>query len=94
MLTPDDIKPGRVFACKRPAPVGFLEPLLNDRMVMWVSSCKSEVQYDSPSVARGRRFPRVSMEKFLAWAVADVTEQCPTGKWRTPNPVGKVGAQS
>ena len=80
-MTVDDLKVGHVYSAKRPARCGPWAELLNDRQVIWVGLM--EVQYDSPTLANGRRYPRVSKEKFLAWAKADVTDQMPPNRdWR------------
>lgn len=84
-LQANDIQVGRVYSAKRPTVNGWLEPLINDRSVRWIDSGKTLVQYDGPSVARGRKFPVVAMEKFLSWARADVTDLCPAGQWRAPS---------
>lgn len=76
-----DIMPGRCYEAKRPARIGY-PPRYNDRQVKWVSSRLTEVQYDSPTVAVGRRYPIVSMAKFLKWAGRDVTAIMPKGEWR------------
>lgn len=78
-LTVTDIWPGRTYEAKRPAGV---EWMYNDRQVKWVSCARDQVQYDSPSVAMGRRLPTVSMEKFLKWTGRDVTAIMPKGEWR------------
>ena len=80
-LTVKDILPGRCYEAKRPARIGY-PPLYNDRQVKWVSSLRTEVQYDSPTVADGRHYPKVSMEKFLKWAGRNVTAIMPKGEWR------------
>lgn len=80
-LTVKDIMPGRCYEAKRPARIGW-PPLYNDRQVKWVSSLRAEVQYDSPAVADGRHYPKVSMEKFLKWTGRDVTAIMPQGAWR------------
>jgi hypothetical protein len=82
-LTAADIKVGRVYAAKRPASVGFYDPLVNDRSVLYIDSFGERVQYDSPTVAFGRKQPIVTMAQFLNWAKADVTDQCPEGEWRS-----------
>lgn len=84
-LTAADIKVGRVFSAKRPKVVGLFCGYLNDRQVIWVGSLGTEVQYDSPTVANGRHYPKISMEKFLAWANEDVTSQMPNSDWRRGN---------
>jgi hypothetical protein len=63
-LTAEDIKVGAVYRGKR-----FQQFLTttNDRVVAWISSDRSEVQYDSDTVSVGRRLPRVSMDQFLRW---------------------------
>lgn len=83
-LQASDIQIGRVYSAKRSSALGFFEPLLNDRAVRWIDSGRTLVQYDGPSVAQGRKYPVVTMEKFLSWARADVTDLCPKGRWRTP----------
>lgn len=82
-LTAADIKVGRVYSAKRPRGVGFIEPLLNDRQVIYISVAGDLVQYDSPTVARGRKYPKVGMNEFLKWAKEDVTDQCPAAEWRS-----------
>lgn len=39
------------------------------------------VQYDSPTVGRGRRYPTIPASKFLKWAGSDVTSKMPKGEW-------------
>lgn len=43
----------------------------NDRTVLYISPL-GEVQYDSDMLPNGRRYPRVTMDKFLRWAAAEV----------------------
>ncbi len=81
-MSPADLKVGRVYSTKRPAPVGFFEPLMNDRQILWMDRLGQQVQYDSPTVGIGRRQPKVTVEQFLRWAKADVTDLCPPGEWR------------
>ena len=81
-LTAADIKVGRCYSAKRPQEYGLFPRLLGDRQVKWINQATGDVQYDSPSVKSGRRFPTVTMEKFLKWAKADVTDQMPAGAWR------------
>lgn len=83
-LSADDIKEGRVYAAKRPRKVGeFFRPVWNDRQVCWISKDRSRVQYDSPAVRNGGKFPAVSMDEFLAFVGSDVTDKMPEGDWRT-----------
>ena len=39
-----------------------------NRLVIWISPSRTQVQYDSDAVKDGRPYPRVSMEQFLSWA--------------------------
>lgn len=83
-MNENDIVVGKCYEAKRPALCGnIFESYVNDRQVIWISSDKSLVQYDSPSVKNGRNYPKVSMEKFLNWAARDVTAEIPKGEWRT-----------
>lgn len=42
------------------------------------------VQYDSPSLKNGKKYPFISAAKFLKWAAEDVTEKMPKDKsWAT-----------
>lgn len=76
-----EIKVGRTYRAKKPRPAGtFLESFFNDRTVLWVGA--SEIQYDGPSVANGRKYPRVSREAFEKWAGEDVTDKLPKGKYQ------------
>jgi hypothetical protein len=71
-LTAADIQVGKTYRAKRPQRMGLLEEL-NDRTVLHVG--RVTVQYDSPSVRFGQHYPKVSMEKFLAWASHEVVEE-------------------
>ncbi len=83
-----DLKVGRTFRAKRPAPAGdFLEPCANDRTILWIGGNK--LQYDGPSVAIGRRQPSVTLEAFRKWADRDVTDELPEGKY-APWPLAKT----
>ncbi|EPY4802965.1 hypothetical protein ACXDID_003978 [Klebsiella pneumoniae] len=85
-----EIKVGRTYRAKRPRAAGtVIQPLVNDRTVIWCSA--TSVQYDSPSVSFGRHYPRVSIEKFRAWASRDVTDELPQGEY-APWPIKKAGA--
>ena len=73
-LKPDDIKTGKTYRAKRPKRLAFTNAH-NDRTVLWMSSVGSistKVQYNSPAVHIGRRYPIVPMEKFLKWASHEV----------------------
>lgn len=82
-FTAVDIMPRRVYEAKRPAAASGFPPLYNDRQVQWVSSDRTLVQYDSPTIRDGRRYPTTTMEKFLKWAGQDVTNIMPDGEWRS-----------
>lgn len=71
---------GHTYEAKRPKAIGLVEPLIDDRMIVWMGL--TEVQYDSPSVRFGRRLPKVSKDAFLKWAGRDVTKEMPEGEWR------------
>jgi hypothetical protein len=70
---------GHVYEGKRPAVVGW--GAVNDRQIKWIGI--GELQYDSPSVADGRRYPKVAYAEFRKWAARDITDQMPKGEWRT-----------
>jgi len=59
------------------------EGFVNDRGVLWISDDGQTVQYDSPSVRMGGRYPKVSREAFLNWAGSDVTDELPAAEWAT-----------
>jgi hypothetical protein len=75
---------GQVWRAKRPVAAGsMLRPLVNDRQILWIDSFGSQVQYDSPSVTNGRRYPKVSMEAFEKWAGREVKAELPeNGDWQ------------
>lgn len=52
---------------------------VNDRMIIYMGP--TTVQYDSPALRNGMRYPLIPKEKFLAWAGEDVTEGYPDGDW-------------
>nr|DAI22418.1 MAG TPA: hypothetical protein [Caudoviricetes sp.] len=87
MLQESDLKPGRVYSAKKPQ-IDW-SGLLNDRQILWIGQdytkdgIKTCVQYDSPTVSPGRKYPTITAEKFLKWAAEDVTDQMPKGEWRT-----------
>lgn len=75
-----ELKVGRTYRAKKPAKAGdWRNPQVNDRTIKWIGH--EEIQYDGPSVAIGRKYPKVSREKFLAWAASDVTDQLPKGEY-------------
>lgn len=77
-----ELKVGRTYRAKRPAPAGGgWQREVNDRTVLWVGA--AEVQYDGPSVARGRHYPRMPIDAFRKWADRDVTNELPPGEYAT-----------
>lgn len=77
-----ELRTGRTYRGKKPRPVtrGF-DRLVNDRTVIWIGAY--ELQYDGPSVGNGARYPRASIDEFLAWADRDVTDELPAGEYAT-----------
>jgi len=73
-----ELEVGRCYRAKRPSMSGFY---VNDRMILHISLSGEFVQYDSPSVAHGRKYPTVTREKFEKWASHDVTDELPKGGW-------------
>lgn len=80
LITADPFRVGRVFAAKKPKRV-WPAGLWNDRQILWVGI--DQIQYDSPSVAFGRRHPIISRQQFEKWAGQDVTDQMPKNEWRS-----------
>lgn len=78
-LESKDLQVGRCYRAKRPARIGLFPSLINDRQIKWIGG--DQVQYDSPSVKDGRRYPVVKIEAFLKWADRDVTDELPKGQW-------------
>jgi hypothetical protein len=76
-----NIQPGKCYEAKKPVPYGFYE-WMNDRMVLWISSDRREVQYDAPGIKVGRHYPTTTMTAFLKWAGRDVTALMPEHGWR------------
>lgn len=76
---------GHVYRAKRPKPSGsFFEPVFDDRSVLYISEPlfgEPRVQYDSPTVRSGRKYPMVDRSKFERWAGQDVTEGYPDDGW-------------
>ncbi|HBO4511908.1 TPA: hypothetical protein L4U47_004335 [Pseudomonas aeruginosa] len=79
-MTELQIKVGRTYRAKKPRAVNCgVSQLINDRTVKYVGVF--EVQYDGPSVRFGQHYPRIPIEKFLAWADRDVTDELPVGEY-------------
>lgn len=71
-LEASEIEVGGRYRAKRFRDAGL--GVTNDREVLWVSPDRRSVQYDSDSVARGRRYPTVAMVDFLVWVSHRVEE--------------------
>ena len=63
-LTLEDLEQGGTFRGKRPRRNLLGE--YDDRTILYVGS--ETVQYDSIAVRQGRRYPSVSIDRFLKWA--------------------------
>ncbi len=77
-MTRDDLIINHISSAKRPRQT--LDGFCNDRMIVYVGV--TVVQYDFASLGMGRRYPGISVEKFLAWVGDDVTSKTPKGSWR------------
>ncbi|MGF6440733.1 hypothetical protein [Paraburkholderia youngii] len=70
---------GQVWRAKKPANSGGL---VNDRVILHINFLGA-IQYDGPSVPRGRRYPTVSGETFEKWAGRQVKDELTEGEWAT-----------
>lgn len=52
-----------------------------DRQILYISPFEETIQYDSPKVGFGSRYPVISVEKFLKWAAKDITDDLPPAEW-------------
>lgn len=77
----EDLKVGRVYRAKRPRVVHTLGgSYINDRQILSISPFEENIQYDSPKVGFGSKYPVISVEKFLKWADKDITDSLPQFK--------------
>lgn len=54
----EDLKVGRVYRAKRPRVVHTLGgSYINDRQILYISPFEETIQYDSPKVGFGSRYP-------------------------------------
>lgn len=63
---------GKTYRAKKPQEIfagGF-----DDRTVLYIGQFTHKVQYDSPTVKLGNKYPSVEMRIFLKWASHEVTE--------------------
>lgn len=78
----EDLKAGRVYRAKRPRVVHTLGgSYINDRQILSISPFENTIQYDSPKVGFGSKYPVISVEKFLKWAAKDITDDLPPDEW-------------
>lgn len=84
-----DLKVNRCYRGKHPAECnGYV----NDRQIVWIGW--NTLQYDGPAVRIGMRRPTVDIDKFLAWADRDVTDELPKGEWAPWNPNSRKAASA
>lgn len=58
----EDLKVGRVYRAKRPRVVHTLGgSYINDRQILYISPFEETIQYDSPKVGFGSRYPVISV---------------------------------
>ncbi len=67
------IEVGKFYRAKKPKKC--LDGGFNDRRVLWVRPDGTKIQYDSYSVANGRNYPTVTLEKFQQWAGKEITKE-------------------
>lgn len=78
----EDLKVGRVYRAKCPRVIQTLgSRYINDRQILYISPFKQTIQYTSPKVVLGSRYPVISVEKFLEWAAKDITDDLPPAEW-------------
>lgn len=82
MLTVNDLKRGHVYSAKKPQ-AGVFNQMVNDRQILHINLLEKIVQYDSPTIRIGRKYPKVSIDAFLKWADKDITDQLQANCWRT-----------
>ena len=68
-----DIQAGKYYRAKKPR--RCMDGGYDDRRVLHVDREGQNVQYDSYTVADGRHYPTVPMERFLKWAGKEITKQ-------------------
>lgn len=76
-----DIERGHIYRAKKPKRVDLflVGEFYDDRQVKYVSA--TQVQYDSATIRRGRKYPTIDRAKFEAWAGSDVTDGYPEDDW-------------
>jgi hypothetical protein len=76
-LKPEDITVGKWYRGKN-FRAGIFGNINNDRVVVWISPNRTEIQYDGDTVKMGQRRPIIPMEKFMKWVKDEVPEGNPT----------------
>lgn len=62
----EDLKVGRVYRAKRPRVVHTLGgSYINDRQILSISPFEETIQYDSPKVGFGSKYPVISKEELM-----------------------------
>jgi hypothetical protein len=67
-----EIVVGNYYRAKKPKKL--FDGGYDDRRILYISQGQREVQYDSPTVGNGRRYPTITMERFLKWVGKQITE--------------------
>lgn len=80
-----EIKVGNVYSAKRPRETYLPGEgrFICDRQVIYYDGFR--VQYDSPSIKPGQKYPMVSEADFLKCEKENITDQMPKGEWRKTN---------
>ena len=79
--TVSNFKVGQTYAAKKPRKIFLgLSSYWNDRQILWVGT--DSIQYDSPTINDGRKYPTTTLEVFRKWAGENVTAKMPEGEWR------------
>lgn len=71
-MTELTIEVGKNYRAKKPRKC--LDGGYNDRTVLYIDKFRTIVQYDSPTVANGRHYPKISMEQFVKWAGKEISD--------------------
>ena len=62
----EDLKVGRVYRAKRPRVVHTLGgSYINDRQILYISPFEETIQYDSPKVGFGSRYPVINEKIYV-----------------------------
>jgi hypothetical protein len=69
-MNADDLQVGKTYRARR---FRGSPTYNNDRIIVWKGN--GTVQFDSDTVAVGRRLPRITITGFLRWAAREVTQE-------------------